>query len=713
MAEMTGAARKTSVAAGPPIPTIKDRLATTVAVLRGWAAAEEARLGLWAPVALGAGAATYLLLKVEPPFLLAPIMLVAAIFAAMKFDRARAVLTAAALFIVGFLVADLRAASVDAPILAREARFADVEGRIVSIDEAPRQRRLVIDVRRIEGLAPEATPERVRVSWRGKEFSARPGDLVSLRANLSPPPAPAAPGGFDFARQLYFRSIGAVGYAVSPPQPIAEEHRPFAATARAAIESMRVNLSRRIIAAAPGDEGAIVAAVVTGKRAAISEEAEAAFRDSGLAHLLSISGLHMGLATGLIFFAVRAILALIEPVALTQPIKKWAAGGALVSGFAYLLISGGDWPATRAFIMSSIIFIAVIADRRALSLRNVAIAAFVIILLSPEAVLHPGFQMSFAAVTALIAWYEWASAHANPARSFSASARFRRYVGGVAVTDLIASSATAPFALYHFNRSANLGLAANVVSVPIMGFWVMPASIVALVLMPFGADGIVWRAAALGIDLILRMGEWTMNLPGAVAVFPSWPPSALAAATIGGLWLCLMSKPWRLAGFFAAPVAIAFIAATPHPALYFSEEGDNAGLVVEAEGKALAVADRRKGRFDARVWMEEAGINAEREKPRPLADFAQCDAFGCVVTVDAGPIAVSVDRAGLDDDCARAALVLALYPASRSERRNCAARLIDRRDAWEKGAHAVYVDDGDIRIVTSADRRGARPWSKR
>lgn len=711
MVDIAEAARKTRSANGVSTKAFAERLAAAGALARDWAAAEELRLGLWSPVALGAGAATYLLLKVEPPFWIAPIFLVAALFTAARADRARIAATGAALFSLGFLVADLRAASVDAPMLTREVKFAAVEGRLVSIAEAPKQRRLIIETRSVEGLSPGATPKRIRVSWRGKEFSARPGDIVSLKATLSPPPAPAAPGGFDFARQLYFQRIGAVGFAVSPPTPVGEEKRPLSASARAAIESMRVDLSRRIVNAAPGDAGAIVAAVVTGKRAAISEDAEAAFRDSGLAHLLSISGLHMGLATGLIFFSLRALLALIEPVALTQPIKKWAAAAALVSGFAYLLISGGDWPAQRAFIMSAIIFIAIIADRRALSLRNVAIAAFVIILTTPEAVLHPGFQMSFAAVTALIAWYEWTAARADPTRSFSAGARLQRYVAGIAVTDVVASAATAPFALYHFNRSANLGLAANVVSIPIMGFWVMPAAIVALLLMPFGADAPAWRAAAFGVELILRMGEWTMSLPGAVTVFPSWPPSALAAMTIGGLWLCLMSKPWRLAGVIALPIALALVAAAPHPEIYFSEEGENAGLVVVDGGRSLAVADRRKGKFDARVWMEEAGIDVEKAKPAALADVAACDRLGCVATVEAARVAVSTDRAGLDDDCARAELVLALYPVSRGERRDCVARLIDRRDAWEEGAHAVYVERGVIRVTTSAQARGTRPWT--
>ncbi|NWG90969.1 MAG: ComEC/Rec2 family competence protein, partial [Parvularculaceae bacterium] len=674
--------------------------------------AEQFRIGLWSPVMLGAGAAAYFLQRSEPAFWVAPLLTAAAV-GAFRIEKARLAAAAAILFAAGFAAAQFRTASVDAPSLSRPISFATIEGRLRAVDEAPKSRRLVIDVHSIDGIAKEATPRRVRVTWRGREFAARPGDIVVLRASLSPPPTPAAPGGFDFARQLYFQGVGAVGFAVSAPEVVPEDARPLIAAFRASIEGLRVRLAARISAASPGDAGAIVAAVVTGKREAISDAAEAAFRDSGLAHLLSISGLHMGLATGLIYFALRALLALIEPLALTQPIKKWAALAALVSGFLYLLISGGAWPAQRAFIMTSIFFIAIIADRRALSLRNVAIAAFVIILMTPEAVLHPGFQMSFAAVTALIAWYEWASARADPSRSFSAFARLRRYVGGVAVTDVIASAATAPYALFHFNRAANFGLPANVLSIPLMGFWVMPAAIVALLAMPFGADAPFWRLAAGGVDVMLRLAEWTRALPGAVTVFPAWPASSLFFLTIGGLWLCLMSAPWRLGGLAALPVAATLIAANPHPGLFLSADGDNVGALVEDKfGKAqLAVIDLRKSKFDARVWMEEAGIDAEKQSAAALAEFFPCDASGCVVATDGAEIAVSRDRSGLDDDCARADLVIALYVVAKRDRAGCKARLIDRRDAWEKGAHAVYVRNGNLRIETAAARRGDRPWT--
>ncbi len=319
--------------------------------------------------------------------------------------------------------------------------------------------------------------------------------------------------------------------------------------------------------------GAIVAAFVTGKRDAISKEADKALTDSGLAHLLAISGLHIGLATGLIFFAVRGVLALWEPVALKYPIKKWAAACALGAGFFYLLLSGGGWSARRAFIMAAVIFIAIIADRRALSPRNVAIAACLILLVTPEALLHPGFQMSFAAVTALIAAYEWAAGRADPDRSFSWPAKLKRYAIGIGVIDTIAAVATAPFALFHFNRVAIYSLPANMAAMPFMAFWIMPAAVLALFLTPLGLDAWAWRLSAAGVDTVLTVSTWVSSKPGAVSLTSQWPLAALLILTFGGFWLCLLSARWRYAGLTAIPITAIIVASTSSPDIFVARSG--------------------------------------------------------------------------------------------------------------------------------------------
>lgn len=512
--------------------------------LRRWGAMELAELGVWAPVAMGVGVGLYFSLKAEPGWwiALAPLGLAALFWLAAP--RLRPVALALFFACLGFAAADWRTARVSAPILERDLGFRSVAGRIVSVERGLKGERYVIALSAVSGLETEATPARARISWRGDATNLAAGDWVRLRAGLGPPPAPAAPGGFDFARQLYFQRIGAVGFAISSPD-VQGRARGWAM----AIENVRANLRNRIIEAAPGQGGAIIAAVVTGKRDAISEESRAALRDAGLAHLLAISGLHMGLATGIIFFAVRGALAAIGPIALRYPIKKWAAAAALLSGFIYLLLSGGAWSPRRAFIMTAIIFAAILFDRRALSLRNVAIAAGLILLTTPEALIHPGFQMSFAAVTALIAVFEWWSAHASPSRDFSFMAKAKRYTVGVAVTDTVAALATMPFALYHFNRVAVFSLPANILAMPLMGLWIMPWAVIGLLLIPFGLDAFAWRLAAAGMQAVVSIGAEVSSWPQAVSLTPQWPVLALICIVAGGLWLTLARSPLRCAGF--------------------------------------------------------------------------------------------------------------------------------------------------------------------
>ena len=688
------------------------------AKLSDWSRAETERLALWTPVAIGSGAAMYFALKAEPAAWAGLVALFVVGGLWLNVRSARRWSGAAFLIALGFVGADWRASRVEAPILARELKPTDIVGRLASVDEAAKSRRLVIDLISIAGVETADLPKRARVTWRGAEFKAMPGDVISLRAGLSPPPPPVAPGAFDFARQLYFDGIGAVGYAVTPPEIAAAAKPTIANRGAAAIERARLTLARRILEEAPGQGGAIVAAVVTGKRGAINEDSERRLRDSGLAHLLAISGLHMGLATGLIFFVVRFGLALIEPVAIRYPIKKWAATAALISGVIYLLLSGAGWSAQRAFIMWSIFFVAILADRRAISLRNVAIAATVILVLAPEAILHPGFQMSFAAVTALIAAYEWHAARADPARSFLWPARLRRYFVGIVATDLITAFAATPYCLYHFKRDAMFSLAGNVIAIPIMAFFVMPAAILALLLMPLGFDGFAWRLSALGVDAILAVGGWVADLPGAVVTFAQWPPAALGILTLGGLWLCLQKEAWRLGGLAAIPVAAIFIALAPAPSLFVSEDGSNvAAIVRDGEGaerhpRALALFNPRKDKFAARAWKEFSGLDWERVETRALSDFGSCDPAGCVAKIDSATVAVSSDPLGLADDCARADLVVALYPVrSKSAASACAATLIDRDAAWNNGAHAVWIKGGKPRIRTVNDARGQRPWT--
>jgi competence protein ComEC len=677
-----------------------------------WLKTDLKHVEIWTPVAIGLGAGVYFGLKSEPPAALGVGALAAAALAFRIGRPIRPVAAAFFLLALGFVAADLRTARVAAPILERELDIRSVTGRLVAVEDGIDSDRFLIALHAIEGIDKEDLPARARITWRGGAGNAEIGDTIALRAGLRPSPAPAAPGTFDYARQLYFQRIGAVGFAVSEPMAVEPAAGASATTALSVrIETFRAHLFERITAAAAGQGGAVVAAIVTGKRDAINEETKAALRDAGLAHLLAISGLHMGLATGLMFFVVRFVLAAIEPLALRFPIKKFAAAAALMSGLFYLILSGGAWSAQRAFIMTAIILVAVLFDRRALSLRNLAIAAAIILLTTPEAVFHAGFQMSFAVVTALIAGYEEWGRRKGPERSFTRLAWIKRYVVGLMVTDMIASIAVAPFALYHFNRVALYSLPANMLAMPLMAFCIIPAAVAALFLTPFGLDGLAWRGAAAGFDAVSSVAESVSSLPGSVSLTPQWPLAALLVLTFGGLWLCLARSPLRLAGLAGLPLAVIFIQAARVPDLYVAASGLNAAVVASHGATDIFAYTGRRDRFSLSVWGEAAGL-PEGTRAAPMDDLGACDRAGCVVALpDKGVVSFLEDPAALAEECARADLVVAFFPVSQRVRRGCDAVLIDRRAIWEKGAHGVWLDDGAARLKTVSQMRGVRPWT--
>ena len=289
-----------------------------------------------------------------------------------------------------------------------------------------------------------------------------------------------------------------------------------------------------------GDTGAVAAALIMGQRGSISEETLTAMRDAGLAHLLAISGLHMGLVAGLLFFTVRGSLALVAPLTLQRPIKKWAALAALVGVFGYLLLAGAPVPTQRAFVMTGLVLVGVMLDRTAISLRLVAWAAAVVLLLRPESIVGASFQMSFAAVLALVAFYEVAGAKMRV--WFGGAGTLRRlalYVAGVGFTTLIAGLATLPFAIHQFNRVAVFGMAANLVAVPLTGLWIMPWAVLALVLMPVGLEAAALVPMGWGVDGMLAVAQTVAAWPGAAISVRAMPMAGLAAIVLGAAFGCV------------------------------------------------------------------------------------------------------------------------------------------------------------------------------
>ena len=689
-----------------------------------WGAERERRV-LWLPVLFGLGIAQYFALPVEPAWWWGPAGGAAAGLAALGFyrrleagDEAGFVLAVSlALFSAGFAVATLRTLAVAAPVLETRVGPVTVQGRIVQVESLPDATRLTLERPRIPRVEPHRTPDKVRIRISGKQRAESrwtPGMWIAVPAVLSPPPPPSAPGAFDFQRMAYFQRLGGVGYAVGRVE-IAAPADDAAGSWPLAVERLRQRISETARAAIPGPAGAVAAALLTGDRSAIPAEVMDAMRDSGLAHLLAISGLHVGLVAGILFIGLRAGLALIPAIALRHPIKKWAAAAAIPGAFAYALVAGATVPTQRAFLMIGLVLLAVLFDRRGISMRLVAWAAFVVLALQPESLLGASFQMSFAAVVALIAGYEVLRGRLNVGeRTLARVVLF--YVAGVAITTLLAGTATAPFAIYHFNRYAAFGLVANVIAVPITALWVMPCAVLAFVLMPFGLAGLALVPMGWGVAAIDATAAWVAGWPGAVALLPSMPAWGLALVTVGGLWLCLWRKRWRLFGLAGVAAGMASLLIVRPPDVLVDASGQL--TAVRGADGGLHVSSLTRGRFQRDVWLRLAG----REEgdalafPKTRDGSLGCDALGCVYRARGKTAALARDRAALIEDCWTADAVIGDFPIGRSAmERACRDRAltIDRFKLARDGAHALWLDPSGIRVETVNGARGERPWVPR
>ncbi len=676
---------------------------------------ERDRLFLWCPVLLGGGIALYFSLPAEPPVWIAATAFGVAAGGACLARRAGplAALCLGLAFVAGGVAAaGWRTDRVAAPVLQQATGPVTVEGRIVSGGVGEGRQRYVLEALRIAALAPDAVPHRVRISLSRRADAPRllPGDWIRIRASLRAPPPPAAPGAWDFARQSWFQGIGGVGFALGHPTLIDAPPDDRAGGFAAWLAGVRHAVAARIVAAREGVTGAVAAALLAGDRSAIPERILTAMRESGLAHLLAISGLHIGLVAGLVFFAVRALLALSPRLALAVPIKKWAAVAALIAAAGYLLLAGASVPTQRAFVMATFVLLAVVVDRNSLSVRLIAWAALLVLVIAPESLLGPSFQMSFGAATALIATYE---ALRRPLARLAARTGFvgrpALYLAAVALTSLVAGLATGPFAVYHFNRFADYGLLANLGAVPVMGFWVMPWGLISLLLMPFGAEQIGLVPMGWGIDAILWVAEAVAALPGAVTLVPAMPTSALGLIAVGGLWLCLWRRRWRFFGLVGVAAGLLVAAAAVPPDILV--DGDARLMASRAPDGALTLSSRQRARFVGGVWLRRAGQARAETWPWRAPDGVTglaCDEAGCVQHMAGQVVAFVRDPRALAEDCRSADVVVSLVPV----RRACPRPhlVIDRFDLWRRGGHAIWLDQNGPTVETVAAARGDRPW---
>jgi competence protein ComEC len=473
---------------------------------------------------------------------------------------------------------------------------------------------------------------------------------------------------------------------------------------------LRDAIDARICAVIPGDRGAIASALITGKRDAITTPVNDAMYISSLGHVLSISGYHMAVVAGVVFFVVRALLALIPSFANRRPIKKWAAFAALIAATGYLVLSGAEVATERSFIMTAIVLIGVMVDRAALTLRTLSVAAFAVLLIAPEAVAHPSFQMSFAATLALVAAYErglpWMIAGADTSLGARVALWGGREIVALVLASLVAGLATTPYAAFHFHRLAPYGVIANFLAMPIVSVWVMPMGLLALLAIPFGYDGVLWRLMGDGIDWMIFVAAWVANLPGAVGRIAAFETGPLLVVTAGIVVVCALKTPLRWCGTALFLMGTLRAVSTPLPDVLVAADGNS--LAVRGADGRLRIMRNGNDTFAAREWLAADG-DERAPNDSSLRKGFTCDQAGCTGRLSDGAV-VALMRApsAFEEDCRRPVLVITQRMAPSS----CAAHVIDRAKLRANGAVAL-VRSGDHWTVKVARPAGSgRPWAR-
>ncbi len=664
---------------------------------------EAGRGFLWLPVAFGCGILAYFALPREP---WETALIVLTLGLALAAWRARfkvvvyRILVVACAIAAGLTTAKLRTDRAAAPVLEREMTVAAV-GWIAGLEEAARGGvRVTLRVHHIGELDVDALPEAVRVTVRSAGDKLAVGDSISVRARLTPPRGPVMPGGYDFARAAFYSRIGAYGFSYGAAEPAAIGPAPVDIRLARPFARLRDTIRRRIEAALPGDSGRVAAALIVGERGGISDRTQEAMRASGLGHILAISGLHMVLVAGVSFWLIRALLALSSDLALRRPIKKWAAAAALTVATGYLFLSGASVATQRAFVMMAIMLAAVMIDRRAITLRNVALAALVVLVIAPESLLTASFHMSFAATAALVSAYEaiaaWSDRRLVLTTGHGVGSRLKWFVTSLFLTSLIAGLATAPFAAFHFHRVAPLTLVANLAAMPAVGLLVMPMALAAVVVMPFGLEVVPLTAMKWGLDWVVFVAETTAAWSAGYGGVAAAPAAALLLIVGGFLWLALWRERWRLVGLVPMALAVPVALAAPRPDILVDENGSVAA--VRRDDGRLAVLGGKGADFEVAYWLA-ADADPRLPGAESLADGVACDPIGCIGVAERGKVALVKRPEAFAEDCRLAGAVIARFDAPSGCGRH--AVVVDRARLERLGAHALYREGAGWRIETA------------
>lgn len=673
--------------------------------------AEQNRWFLWAPVFLGFGIVLYFSLNEEPSlwpatgaalfFTLAGILLRHSLFLPMA--------VAGLLVTAGFGAAQFEAHMLRQPMLQEKKEKQTILGRVMVINHLPDGFRLWLTDVQAENLSQKETPRTVRIKFRYQEKIPKAGDWISVPAMLYPLSKPAETDAFDFRRYAYFHGYGATGFAAGGWR-LAEGPKP---TWRQATVLFFERIRSRINAALLGDnkstESAIAAALISGDQSGIDAGALSVMRASGISHILSVSGLHIALVAGIVFFTLRALLALVPLLALSWPIKKIAAFFALGAALFYTFMCAAPVPAVRAMVMSGVILIAVLFDRRALSMRLIAFAALITLLFAPSALLDPSFQLSFGAVMALIAVYE-KNEHALWER-FQGKGLVGKawyYLVGSIITSVVATLATAPIILFTFQQVTWYGVLTNLIAVPLSSFIIMPAGIMAVLAIPFGLEEWPLSIMKEGIAWMVAAARFVAALPGAVTTHPALPAIAMPLIAVGGLWLCLWQKRWRFLGVIPLLWGTLSFLVTPRPAILVADDGLT--LAINMDDGKRAIRAENKEDFIIKTWLQRDGLGPDGwRETHNILDMAEkggegplsCAGYNCIYTRGAVRVGLPMTKESAHDMCGKVELIVTPFEGTQCD---------SSKVLWSKGnAQAIWIDGQDVKTIGT--RTEKRLWN--
>jgi len=677
---------------------------------------------LWSPVLFGAGIVGYFALDHEPSVAMgAGFLGLAAALAYFVHRRLPAAFFAALtvlLIAAGFNAAVIRAHLVAAPQISREVGPTMVTGTVLNVtvadeNDGKSRRKVTLGSLTIDRLTPENTPATIRLTSSHIPADIGPGDYIQVLAKLMPPSGPVVPGGFNFRRDAFFDQIGAVGFTLGKFQ-LLDHGDPGHLDEW--FNALRRQIAIRITDVLPSPESAVATALLAGERSSIPAGVNQDLIDSGLYHLLSISGLHVAIVCGVTFFVIRFGFALFPYVALRWPIKKIAAVAAMLVGIFYTLLAGAPVPTQRAMLMTGIMLLAVMLDRSVLSLRTIALAALVVLVLHPDALVGASFQLSFAAVLAMIAFYEtWGRSWFVSHRDAGIISKVLMYFGGIAITTILVSLATLPASLHHFGRLQLLGVIGNAAAIPITSFIVMPFGMLAIMLMPLGWHEPFLRIANIGTDWMLDIAHWVAGMPQAVIALPGLPLPYYIAASLGFLLVCLWRGWIRWIGVPVMIVAMALGLVAPRADALIDAEARGFGIHGHGE---TAYALKTPGNWSRKNWLGYWG-GTEYQGGKPLksglwqsGDMSMaCDDYACRITSRGRNLSILKNTAALHDECQWASLVIILDKAAYDMK--CASPRLNGWNIRDSGGYAFYIRGQEWVVRPFIHQNEQRPWTIR